>query len=100
MEELSAIEIARIKNAGFCIWLGFIYALGVYVVAGVGVWIAILVFLLIFISSYMNLARKLLATVGAIFLLVILLALADLIPTRNELKTLTGQTGEMIRNWH
>lgn len=100
MEELSAIEIARIKNAVFCIWLGFIYALGMYVVAGVGVWIALLVFLLVFISSYMNLARTLLTAMGAIFLFVILLSFADFIPTGSELKTLTGQTGKMIRNWH
>jgi hypothetical protein len=100
MEELSALEIARIKKAVFCIWLGFIYALGIYLLAGVGVWIALLVFLLIFISSYMNLARNLLVAVGAIFLFVILLALADFIPTGSELKTLAGQTGKMIRNWH
>ena len=77
MEELSALEIARIKKAVFCIWLGFIYALGIYLVAErADVWIALLVFLLIFISSYMNLARNLLVAVGAIFLFVILLALA------------------------
>jgi hypothetical protein len=75
MSETNAVEIARIKNALFCLWVGSIF--GIAALAVTSFWRAVAIVMVVSVSCYLNVGRKTLSILVVPVLLFGLLEMFD-----------------------
>jgi hypothetical protein len=71
----AAVEIARMKNALFCLWVGAIFGVAALIVTGF--WRAVAIGMLVSISCYLQVGRKTLSFLAVPVLLFGILLLFD-----------------------
>jgi hypothetical protein len=85
----AAIEVARIKNALFCLWVGSIFGIAALAVASF--WRAVAIIVVVSVSCYLNVGRKTLSILVVPVLLFSLLEMFDVHLTWDDVRATAHQ---------
>jgi hypothetical protein len=85
----ASVELARMKNALFCLWVGTVF--GVAALFVTGFWRAVAVVMLVSISCYLQVGRRTLGSLAVPAILFGIWALFDVHVTWNDIRNAAGQ---------